>query len=121
MDCKVEILVGCWKSLEVVGAVDVGCAVEIGTMVSQRFGYIRECWSPFEDKVLEQVSHACFSVALMPRSYQDGHVDTDRGSRSIGEQEQPSSIVESILADPFDRRDDRRRSRQGGLIADDTA
>ena len=57
----------------------------------------------------------------MPRTYQDGHVDTDRRTRSIGEQQQASPIVESKLADPFDRGHERRRSGHGRLIADNAA
>ena len=60
---------------------------------------------PFEDHVLQQVGHARFAVAFVPRADEHGHVHGDRRPRMIGIEQQPQAVVELVLGDAFDGRD----------------
>ena len=69
----------------------------------------------FEEHVLEQVSHACFAVALMPRSDEYGQVDCHGGFRGVWNQQNLEAVVENVLSNAFDRRDFLWRRRFGCL------
>ncbi len=114
MDGELEVLVGGGERLEVVGAVDVGGAVEAGPMVAQRLRHLRERRRPLEDQVLEEVGHARLAVALVPRADEDRHVDGDRGAGGIGKEHQPGAVGEAVLAHPLDGGDLLRRCGGGG-------
>ena len=78
--------------------------------------------SALEDHVLEEVGHAGFAVAFVPRADQDGQVDGDLGSGRVGEQEDTEAVFEPIFRDSLDRCDLPRRRRIGcGLTAPNAA
>jgi hypothetical protein len=51
--------------------------------------------------VLQQVSHAGFSVPFVPGSDHIGDIDRDRGFGIIGEQQYVESVIELIFRDSF--------------------
>ena len=79
----------------------------------QRLGNLRVRRRALEDHVLEQVGHAGFAVAFVPRADEDGQVDGDRGPRRVGKEQHLQAVVEPVLGDALDRLD--LRGAQPGL------
>ena len=105
LDAEFEVLVGGRHGLEIVGAIDVGGAVEIGAVIAQGFGHVGKRRRPLEDEMFEQVGHAGLAVALVPRADEDGHVDGNRRPRRFGEKQHACAVGEAIFGDALDRRD----------------
>ena len=96
---------GCRRSPEglvVVRAVDPGGAVDLESALVESTSGFRMILRAFEDHVLEQVGHAGFAVALVPRADQVRDVDRGRGLGRIGKQQDPQAVVEPVLGDALD-------------------
>jgi len=52
-----------------------------------------------EDEVLEQVRHAGFAVAFVPRTHQVGDVDGDLLLAPVGDKQETKTVVEPVLGD----------------------
>ena len=105
-DAELEVLVGgghasrsswCGRSQVV--------PLKLAPVVLQRLGDLRVGGRALEDHVLEQVGHAGFAVALVPRADEHGQVDGDLGRERIGEEQHAQAVVEPVFGDPLDRRD----------------
>ena len=68
-----------------------------------------------EQHVLEQMRHAGFPSAFVPRSDHIGHVDRDGWLGVIGEQEHLKAVAQAVFGDTLHRGDfDGRRGALGG-------
>ena len=102
LDAELEVLVGGRHGLEVVGAIDVGGAVEAGAVVAQGLGHVGKRGRALEDHVLEQMGHAGLAVAFVARADQDGHVDGDRRPRRLGKKQHTGPVGQAVFGHAFD-------------------
>jgi hypothetical protein len=61
----------------------------------------------------QQVRHAGFAVAFVPRSDEDGHIDRHLRLRRIGEQQNSQAVLQPEFGDSLDGGDELRRSGLG--------
>ena len=99
-DAEFEVLVGGGHGLEVVGAVDVGGAVEAGPVIAQRLRDLRVVGRALEDHVFEQVGHAGFAVAFVAAADEHGHVDGDGRPRRFGKEQHPRPLASRYSVTP---------------------
>ena len=59
----------------------------------------------FEQHVHEQVGHAGFAVALVPRPNEDSHVDRHHFLAGVGKKEDSNTVFESVFRNAFDLSD----------------
>jgi hypothetical protein len=64
---------------------------------------------PLEDHVLQEMRHAGFAVALVPRTDEYGHVHRHLWARVIGIEQETQAVCELVLGDALDGRDFLRR------------
>ena len=102
-DAELEVVVGGGHGLEVVGAIDVGGAVEAGPVIAEGLGDLRVVRGPLEDHVLEQVSHARLAITLVTAADEHGHVDGHGRPRCLGEEQHAGPVGQAVLGDPLDR------------------
>ena len=100
-----QIVVGGRHRLVIVGAIDPGGAVVLGPALLQGFGNLGVGRRSLEQHVLQQVGHAGFAVALVPRADEDRQIDRDGRFGVVGANEHLQPVVQAILAEAFDRRD----------------
>jgi hypothetical protein len=98
-DAERQILVAGRYRLEVVRAVCGRGAVEPCPAVLQGLRNVRVRWRALKQHVLQQVRHACLTIALMSRPDQHGHVHRDGGARLVREQQYAQAVVEAVLGD----------------------
>lgn len=108
-----EVVLGCLKGLEVVGAIKPGGPVRARATLGQFLGNVRVAWGALEHKVFQQVRHAGFAVVFMTRTDQIGDVDGDGLLGFVGEEQHPQPVFQTVLGDAFHTRDARDARRQG--------
>ena len=101
-----QIFGGGVEGFEVIGAVVIGGGVfvdrAVGVELREDFAVVR---GALEHHVLQQMGHAGFAVAFLPRADHVGDVDGDGGLGIIGEEQHLEAVGEAILGDAFDRGD----------------
>ena len=84
-DAELEVGFGGGHGFEIVRAIDPGGAVEVSAVVAEGLGNVLVLRRALEKHVLEQVGHAGFAVALVPRPDQDREVHGDGRGGLVGE------------------------------------
>ena len=67
-DREFEVVVRRWQRLEVIGAIGVRRAVERGAAVAERLRHVGVRRRSLEDHMFQQMGHAPFAIAFMPRA-----------------------------------------------------
>ena len=112
-----QIGVGGGHGLEIVGAIPGSAAVEVVAVGAELAHDFLVLLGSLEQHVLEQMGHAGFPVAFVPRPDHVGHVDRDRGLGVIGEQQDLQAVVQAVFGDTLDRGDfDGRRGVWAGAV-----
>jgi len=109
-----QVVVAGRQRLVIISAVMRSGAVEIRPARLQQPGDVGVRRRAFEEHVLEQVGHARFAVAFVPRPDENGEVHGDRRFRRIGKQQNLKAVVETVLGDSLDAGDFFRCCRLGG-------
>ena len=60
---------------------------------------------PFEQHVLQKMSHAGFAVTFVARTNEYGHVDGNTGGRLVGHHQDTTTVGQSVFGDSFHLRD----------------
>ena len=103
------------ESLEVIGPVVRGAAVEARSALLEVRLDVRKAPRPAEHQVLEEMRHSGLAVAFVARADEVGDVDGDRIDRAVGDEQDLQSVREAVLGDAFDRGDPRNAFRQRPL------
>jgi hypothetical protein len=105
-----EVLVGRGERFEVVRAIEPSRSVRAASVRRELLRDVAMIRAPFEEKMLEKVSHSRLAVALVRRADEIGDVHGRRLLRGIGEKEDPETVREKVFIDPFDGGDERDAS-----------
>nr|GFA64401.1 hypothetical protein [Tanacetum cinerariifolium] len=109
-----QILVGSGESFEVVGAVVPGRAIGAGAVLGQLLRHVGVLGRALKHHVLQQVGHAAFAVAFVPRAHQVGDIDGSRGLRLVGKQQHPQPVGQPVFGDALHGGHLRDARRQRG-------
>ena len=93
-------VLGVWiHARKIVGAVLVGCAVELKRTIGKRLHWIARAGGSLEDHVLQQMRHPALSKPLHRAARFDHQVDVITRLQIIGGQQHLQAIVQSVFAD----------------------
>jgi hypothetical protein len=59
-------------------------------------------WRAFKNQVFEQVRHAGFAIALVPRTHEVRDADEDLLLARVGIKQEPKAVVEAVLGNALD-------------------
>ncbi len=104
VECPGEVVFVGRERLVVAGAVEERCRVVRRATLGEFAGATGMVRRAFENQVFEQVRHAGFAVAFVPRTHPVGDVDGDLLLAPVGRKQEPKAVVESVLGDTFDGR-----------------
>ena len=91
--------------LEIVGAIPGRAPVEVVAMRAELAHDLLVLLGSLKQHVLEQMRHAGFPSAFVPRPDHIGHVDRDSWLGVIGEQEHLEAVVQAVFGDTLHRGD----------------
>ena len=97
-----QVFIGGLECFEIIGAVEVGGSVRPAAVLGKLLHDIQMVSAALEYHVLQQVGHAAFAGAFLPRADQVSDIDGDGGFGRIGEHQEMQSVVETVLGDAFD-------------------
>ena len=78
-DGKLQVFITCGESLIVIDPVIGSAAVPLSTVSAESLGDVPVRGCAFENHVFEQMGHARFAVAFVPRADEHRHVHGDFG------------------------------------------
>ena len=103
LECELKVVLVARQCFVIVRSIEPGGTVEVGSAIFERLRHVGVCRRPFEKHVLQQVSHAGFAIAFVPRTDKIGHVDGDGRLGTVGKQQDSHAVVEFKLSDAFNR------------------
>ncbi len=119
VDRPFQVVIAGLEDFIVIGAVDVGGAVERHAALAEILGNRRMGRGALEHQVFQQMRHACFAVILETRSDQVSHVDGYRRLGRIGKQQDFEAVGKLVFGDAFSGRTLGHTGRKGSCCFSD--